>query len=154
MWEILIYAFSMLMTGALLFLMVYSIITLSDLECDYLNAQECCNRLNFWVRPKIVAQTIIVVGFLTDSNLWMALVNIPAAAWVIYEFVTIPRGNTGLFDPTEIHHRGQLKKHMRNFVIFTGWYLITFFFYLYFMILAILKGNPLETEAPQHVNKF
>jgi len=38
-----------------------------------------------WVRPKIVAQTIIVVGFLTDGNLWMALVNIPAAAWVIYE---------------------------------------------------------------------
>lgn len=38
-----------------------------------------------WVRPKIVAQTIIVIGFLTDFNLWMALINIPAAAWVIYE---------------------------------------------------------------------
>jgi hypothetical protein len=26
---------------------IIQIITLSDLECDYLNAQECCNKLNF-----------------------------------------------------------------------------------------------------------
>ena len=25
---------------------VHQVITLSDLECDYLNAQQCCNKLN------------------------------------------------------------------------------------------------------------
>ncbi|XP_050537977.1 protein cornichon homolog 4 [Daktulosphaira vitifoliae] len=154
MWDIIIYAFSMLITGALLFLMVYSIITLSDLECDYLNAQECCSRLNFWVIPKIVAEVLLVLGFLSDFNWWLVLVNLPPVGWLIHEYITVPRGNTGLFDPTEIHHRGQMRTHMRNFVIFTGWYLITFFFYLYFMILTVLKGNPLETEDPMHVNKF
>lgn len=39
-----------------------------------------------WVRPRIVAQTIIVIGFLTDYNWWMSLVNVPAAAWIIYEY--------------------------------------------------------------------
>jgi len=38
------------------------------------------------VRPRIVAQTIIVIGFLTDYNWWMSLVNVPAAAWIIYEY--------------------------------------------------------------------
>ncbi|VVC25738.1 Cornichon [Cinara cedri] len=154
MWEIITYGFAMIMTGALLFLMIYSIITLSDLECDYLNAQECCSRLNFWVQPKIFAQTLIFIVFLTDFNWLMSLMNLPAVVWVIYETIKVPKGNTGLFDPAEIHHRGQLKNHMRNAILYTAWYLVSFFFYLYFMILAILKGNPLETEAPQHVNKF
>ncbi|XP_050422248.1 protein cornichon homolog 4 [Adelges cooleyi] len=154
MWDIMVYAFSMFLTGALLFLMVYSIITISDLECDYLNAQECCSRLNFWVKPKIVAESLLVVGFLSDFNWSLALVNIPPLAWLIREYMMIPRGNMGLYDPTEIHHRGQIRKSMRGFVIFTGWYLLTFFFYLYFMILSVLKGNPLETEDPLHVDKF
>uniref|UniRef100_A0A672K7S2 Uncharacterized protein n=1 Tax=Sinocyclocheilus grahami TaxID=75366 RepID=A0A672K7S2_SINGR len=31
---------------ALIFLSVYFIITLSDLECDYINARSCCSKLN------------------------------------------------------------------------------------------------------------
>lgn len=66
------FVFSLLDTGSLLFLSVYivsgalfalilfmlmlfavhplQIITLSDLECDYLNASQCCGKLNR-VRP-------------------------------------------------------------------------------------------------------
>ena len=34
-------------TGCLIFILIYFLITLSDLECDYLNATECCGKLNF-----------------------------------------------------------------------------------------------------------
>lgn len=45
--DIILFSFCLLDTGVLLFILIFFIITLSDLECDYLNAQECCARLNF-----------------------------------------------------------------------------------------------------------
>ena len=45
--DIFLFTFVLLDTGGLIFLLIYFIITLSDLECDYLNAQECCAKLNF-----------------------------------------------------------------------------------------------------------
>ena len=32
-----------------------------DLECDYLNAQECCGRLNFWNIPKLWSQLTLFI---------------------------------------------------------------------------------------------
>lgn len=52
-------------------------------------------------------------------------------AWLFYEYFNVPRGNMGVYDPTEIHNRGQLKKHTRDCLIFLGYYLIFFFIYLY-----------------------
>lgn len=49
----------------------------------------------------------------------------------IYRFAVVPKGNLGVYDPTEIHNRGQLKKHMRETVIGLAYYLIMFFVYLY-----------------------
>ena len=43
-WDTIVFIFSMVDSSALLFLSVYFIITLSDLECDYINATQCCSR--------------------------------------------------------------------------------------------------------------
>ena len=45
--DIFLFICCLLDTGGLVFILIYFIITLSDLECDYLNAQECCGKLNF-----------------------------------------------------------------------------------------------------------
>jgi len=45
--DTLIFSLCLLLTGILIFILVYFLITLSDLECDYLNASECCGKLNF-----------------------------------------------------------------------------------------------------------
>uniref|UniRef100_A0ABI7WH89 Secreted protein n=1 Tax=Felis catus TaxID=9685 RepID=A0ABI7WH89_FELCA len=44
--EAVVFVFSLLDCCALIFLSVYFIITLSDLECDYINARSCCSKLN------------------------------------------------------------------------------------------------------------
>ena len=46
-------------------------------------------------------------------------------------FIMVPSGNMGVFDPTEIHNRGQLKSHMKEAMIKLGFYLLCFFMYLY-----------------------
>lgn len=144
--EALLFAFSLVDTGAVLFLLVYFVITLSDLECDYLNAQQCCSKLNFWVVPKFVAHALLLLLFTAYGFWYLVLGNLPMVLWMAYEFFTVPKGNTGVYDPTEIHNRGQLKKHMRDCMVYLAWYLISFFIYLYCMIIAMLKDNPLQKE--------
>ena len=43
----------------------------------------------------------------------------------------VPSGNMGVFDPTEIHNRGQLKSHMKEAMIKLDFHLLCFFMYLY-----------------------
>ena len=45
--DIFLFSMCLILTGILIFILIYFIITLSDLECDYLNAEECCGKLNF-----------------------------------------------------------------------------------------------------------
>ncbi|XP_003738559.1 protein cornichon homolog 4 [Galendromus occidentalis] len=141
-----LFAFSLFDTGGLLFLTVYVVITLSDLECDYLNAQECCTKLNKWVTTEMVAQAALNIMLLLVNGHWILfLVNAPLTAWLLYRVLKVPGGNFGVYDPTEIHNRGSLKVHMRDSVIRLAYYLTMFFIYLYCMILSLLTRTSPRT---------
>ncbi|XP_073904984.1 protein cornichon homolog 4 isoform X1 [Castor canadensis] len=129
--EAVVFIFSLLDCCALIFLSVYFIITLSDLECDYINARSCCSKLNKWVIPELIGHTIVTVLMLISLHWFIFLLNLPVATWNIYRFIMVPSGNMGVFDPTEIHNRGQLKSHMKEAMIKLGFHLLCFFMYLY-----------------------
>ncbi|XP_036058552.1 protein cornichon homolog 4 isoform X1 [Onychomys torridus] len=137
--EAVVFLFSLLDCCALIFLSVYFIITLSDLECDYINARSCCSKLNKWVTPELIGHTTVTVLMLVSLHWFIFLLNLPVATWNIYRFIMVPSGNMGVFDPTEIHNRGQLKSHMKEAMIKLGFYLLCFFMYLYSMILALIN---------------
>ncbi|KAG8037463.1 hypothetical protein G9C98_005673 [Cotesia typhae] len=121
--ESLLFAFALLDTGVVLFLLVY-----------------------FWIIPKIAAHSFLDFLMLIHGQWLLALVNLPMTMWLCYEYFTIPRGNLGVFDPTEIHNRGQLKKHNRDCMIYLGYNLIFFFIYLYCLIIALLRGDPINRK--------
>ncbi|KAF4532692.1 hypothetical protein B566_EDAN002928 [Ephemera danica] len=148
-----LFAFALLDTAGILFLLIYFVITLSDLECDYLNAQQCCSKLNFWVLPKFGAQAFINIMLLLHEHWILMLVNLPMTMWYAFELYAVPKGNTGVYDPTEIHNRGQLKKHMRDCMIYLGFFLVLFFIYLYCLIIALLKGDPIS-RSDEIVTEF
>jgi protein cornichon len=79
------------------------VLTLSDLECDYLNAQQCCSKLNIWSIPKITAHAVIVILLLFTGHWILFLVNIPFLGFLIYDLWRVPRGNLGIYDPAEIY---------------------------------------------------
>ncbi|CAG9823108.1 unnamed protein product [Phaedon cochleariae] len=139
-----LFSLSLLDTGAILFLLIYFVIVLSDLECDYLNAQECCSRLNIWVYPKLIAHVFLNSLLFVHGHWVLFFINLPVTCWMAYEVINVPKGNMGIYDPTEIHNRGQLKRHMRDCMVFLGFYLILFFIYLYCMISSLLKGDPIN----------
>ncbi|XP_067247861.1 protein cornichon homolog 4 isoform X2 [Chanodichthys erythropterus] len=115
------------------------IITLSDLECDYINARACCSKLNKWVIPEMIGQALATVLMLVSMHWFVFLLNLPVASWNVYRYVKVPMGNMGVYDPTEIHNRGQLKSHMKEAMIKLGFHLLCFFIYLYSMILALIN---------------
>ncbi|KAK3093992.1 hypothetical protein FSP39_022628 [Pinctada imbricata] len=117
------------------------VITLSDLECDYLNATACCSRINKWVLPEAVAQGILTVLLLFTGHWILFLLYVPCTAWLAYKIITKPSGDIGLYDPTEIHNRQQLKIYMRDNMIKMAFHLIFFFIYLYWMIYTLLKDD-------------
>ncbi|XP_078037590.1 cornichon-like protein isoform X2 [Augochlora pura] len=127
------------------------LITLSDLECDYINARQCCTNLNTWVGTKLVAHLFLECMLLLHGQFILFYVNLPMSIWLLYEYYGVPKGNMGVYDPTEIHNHGQLKRHIVNCMIYLGYYLIFFFIYLYCMIIALLKGDPINRNEADMV---
>ncbi|KAF7990397.1 hypothetical protein HCN44_000202 [Aphidius gifuensis] len=149
--EPLFFTLALLDTGIILFVLVYFVIILSDLECDYLNARQCCSRLNKWVIPKTVAHSVLNLCLLLYGHWILFLMNLPLTIWLWYEYLTVPKGNTGVFDPTEIHNCRLLRRHTRDTMIYLGYYLVFFFIYLYCMIISLLKGDPIDRSDDDNV---
>ncbi|XP_038566240.1 protein cornichon homolog 4 isoform X1 [Micropterus salmoides] len=82
--EAAVFILSLVDCCALIFLSVYFIITLSDLECDYINARACCSKLNKWVIPEMVGQCLSTMLMLVSMHWFIFLLNLPVAAWNIY----------------------------------------------------------------------
>ncbi|NXU59428.1 CNIH4 protein, partial [Turnix velox] len=102
------------------------IITLSDLECDYINARSCCSKLNKGPFRSSPTLTSFLPGQgLYKNTFWFFF------SFSIFRYIMVPSGNMGVFDPTEIHNRGQLKSHMKEAMIKLGFHLLCFFMYLY-----------------------
>ncbi|XP_014776950.1 protein cornichon homolog 4 [Octopus bimaculoides] len=138
----LVFIFALIDDALLLSLTVYFVITLSDLECDYLNARSCCGKLNKWVLPEIVAHGLVSFSLIISGHWILFCLYSAMTAWVIYTFVCIPSGNIGMYDPAEIHNRQQLKNCMRECLIKLVFHLVFFFVFLYNMILSLLTGEP------------
>ncbi|XP_033105424.1 protein cornichon homolog 4-like [Anneissia japonica] len=138
--EVFTYLLTLIDSTLLLFLAVYFIITLSDLESDYLNAQSCCSKLNTWVIPEMLASLCATLLLLFNLHWFLFLYTLPLSGFLVYRYLNIPAGNFGMFDPTEIHNRGYLKSYMKETMVKMGFHLISFFIYLYCMISVLVNG--------------
>ncbi|EDW11351.1 protein cornichon homolog 4 [Drosophila mojavensis] len=149
--EIAVFCITLLIYGGILLLLIYYVLTLADLECDYLNAQECCRRLNFWVIPKFGCQALLCAMLLICGHWIMFLMNLPMAVWLFYELQSQRRDSLGVYDPVDIHSRGLLKVHLRNCMIYLGYYFVMFFVGLYCLISALLKGDPIKRHEDDEI---
>jgi len=130
-----LFLFSVLMAAGLLFTMVFFIIMFSDLECDYINPIDLCNKLNQFVLPENIAHAFLALLFLLSGQ-WIAfLFNAPLLAYNINKI----RNKNHMYDATEIFRT--LPNHKKESFIKLGFYLLSFFYYLYRMILALIQDS-------------
>ncbi|XP_074631758.1 protein cornichon homolog 4-like [Acropora palmata] len=136
-----LYIFGVVDGAALLFLTVYFIINLSDLECDYINATTCCRRLNVWILPEMVAHGVITALLLVHFQWTFFILNAPLSGLLIYRFKNKPPGNVGLYDPAEIYNRHELRWFLKEAMVKLGFHVVFFFLYLYSMISSLVASN-------------
>jgi hypothetical protein len=64
-----------------LFLQVFFTIMYSDLECDYINPIDLCNRLNMYIVPEAGVHAFLTALFLINGYWLPLLLNLPLVAW-------------------------------------------------------------------------
>ncbi|GAQ38868.1 ER-derived vesicles protein ERV14 [Aspergillus niger] len=102
---------------------------------DYINPIDLCNRLNAYIVPEAAVHAFLTFLFIINGY-WVAIVlNLPLLAFnakKIYE-------NQHLLDATEIFRK--LNVHKKESFIKLGFHLLMFFFYLYSMIVALIRDE-------------
>ncbi|RMZ82991.1 hypothetical protein DV737_g1817, partial [Chaetothyriales sp. CBS 132003] len=128
-----LYLLAVLINAVNLFLQVFFTIMYSDLECDYINPIDLCNRLNTYIVPEAAVQAFLTFLFLINGY-WLALLlNLPLLAFNAKKIIE----NQHLLDATEIFRK--LNVHKKESFIKLGFHLVMFFFYLYSMIVALIR---------------
>ncbi|EKD21827.1 cornichon protein [Drepanopeziza brunnea f. sp. 'multigermtubi' MB_m1] len=102
---------------------------------DYINPIDLCNRLNSYIVPEAAVHGALTFLFLV-SGYWVALLlNLPLVIFNVKKIVD----NAHLLDATEIFRK--LNVHKKESFIKLGFHLIMFFFYLYSMIVALIRDE-------------
>ncbi|RDB25328.1 ER-derived vesicles protein ERV14 [Hypsizygus marmoreus] len=127
-----LFFFTVFVAAGLLFGMVYFIIMFSDLESDYLNPVDLCNSLNSLVIPENAIHAFLALLFLLSGQ-WMAFaLNLPLVAYNANKIMK----KSHMYDATEIFRT--LDTHKKECFFKAGFYLLSFFYYLYRMIAALV----------------
>ncbi|KDN36784.1 putative ERV14-ER-derived vesicles protein [Tilletiaria anomala UBC 951] len=132
LWEGWLFLLAVLVSAGLLFTMVFYIIMFSDLECDYINPIDLCAKLNYFILPEMIVQAVLTALFLLSGQFIAFLINAPLVAYNANKFLS----KNHMLDATEIFRT--LSLHKKECFIKLGFYLISFFYYLYRMIVALI----------------
>jgi len=133
--EVWVYLFAVIMAAGLLFGTVFVVIMFSDLESDYINPFDLCSQLNRFVLPENIAHAFLTTLFLLTGQ-WIALLlNAPLVAFNVNKI----RNKTHVYDATEIFR--SLPSHKKESFIKLGFYGVSFFYYLFRMIVALVSES-------------
>lgn len=127
-----LFILAMIVNAVLLFGEVFFTISYSDLECDYVNPIELCNKLNKLIFPKAVVHAGLSFLLLLHGYWFVFLLNLPLIAFNVDKIYK----NNYLLDATEIFRT--LGKNKRESFIRLAFFLFMFFYYLYRMIAALI----------------
>ncbi|KAJ1508870.1 hypothetical protein HMI56_007072 [Coelomomyces lativittatus] len=90
-----LFLFSVIVSAVLLFAMVFFIIMFSDLECDYINPIDLCQKLNQFILPEYAAHAVLTLVFLLHFSWFALMLNLPLAGYHLRKYVLRREGRFG-----------------------------------------------------------
>lgn len=129
---------ALFLTAILLFMVVYEAILYTDLECDYVNPVDCCRAANILFYPELFFQGIL---FFSTGILCLSVISFimqgASLGWILWHIWQAQQsGVSVLLEPTHIFSKLPYLKRITFFRV--GFYLASFFFYLYMLVVSIL----------------
>lgn len=140
-WDLILWLIAVISNIALLVLLIYQMICLSDLEADYMNPYETAANINSMVLPEFGLQAALCALFLVTGHFFMFLITLPV---VFYHARLFSRGEH-LVDVTEIFRALNLEKKHRFIKLCL--YLLFFFLAIFRLVIAIYNSLADEDEA-------
>ncbi|XP_077995724.1 protein cornichon homolog 1-like [Glandiceps talaboti] len=135
------YLLAMILSAVLIFFAIYHIIAFDELKTDYKNPIDQCNSLNPLVLPEYIIHIFFTVLFLFAGQIGTVALNVPLIAYNIYRYANRPvMSQPGLYDPTTIMNADVLSRCMREGWVKLGFFLLSFFYYLYSMIYVLVSS--------------
>ncbi|KAL0267480.1 UNVERIFIED_CONTAM: hypothetical protein PYX00_009735 [Menopon gallinae] len=126
------YIVALICDAFLIFFAIFHVISFDELKSDCKSPIEQCNSLNPLVIPEYGLHIIFNFLFLTAGEWFSLFINVPLIAYHINRLRTRPvMTGLGLYDPTTIMNHDVLTKCQREGWIKLGFYLLSFFYYLY-----------------------
>jgi len=130
------------------FLSSWILMTLSDLESDYINSRECCDKLNFWTIPRLFGLLFLCVLPCSGPSWIPPFLALPFMFWYFRRFWKIPQGNSGLYEPTEIRLRHLLRHSIRETIVYQVFHSVAFFGLLFSLVSRLAYGQGEGVELP------
>ncbi|XP_019626008.1 protein cornichon homolog 1-like [Branchiostoma floridae] len=135
------YIVALLLSACLIFFAIWHIIAFDELKTDYKNPIDQCNSLNPLVLPEYIIHGFFCLLFLLAGEFFSLALNIPLIAYHVYRYAGRPvMSSPGLYDPTTIMNADVLSHCQREGWIKLAFYLLSFFYYLYSMIYALVSS--------------
>lgn len=129
-----LFLFAVLFASALMFMSVFFIMMFSDLELEYINRVDLCIVLNKIILPENGTHLFLTLLFILSRQWTALLLNIPLVAFNYNKIVAKDR----FYDWKKVLIFRIRQGYKRECFIKLGFYLLSFFYYLYRMILAAL----------------
>ncbi|KAK9809141.1 hypothetical protein WJX72_010007 [[Myrmecia] bisecta] len=144
-WDFLVWLLSFIIQAALLGVTMYGLITLSDLENDFINPHDASAGVNRWVVPELIAQGSMSV-LLLGTGKWIAG---PLHALLTAFNVRVWMRQEHRLDVTEVFKQLPREKKIRIFKLV--FYLVSFVLIIYRLVESAV--NALLTPAGRETAK-
>jgi len=133
------YLFALIAVAFCIFFAIYTVICIDELRTDYKDPIEQCRNLNQLVLPEYAVQAAFTLLFVMTLQIIATIFNVPLAVYHIIRYINRPViSGPGIYDPTTIMNADQLSRVSWEGSIKLGFYLVSFFYYLYAMIYTIV----------------
>ncbi|GFO17082.1 cornichon protein [Plakobranchus ocellatus] len=136
------YILALILTAVLIFFVIFHIIAFDELKTDYKNPIDQCNSLNPLVIPEYAIHILFTVLFLLAGQIGTVIFNLPLIVYHIKRYLNRPvMSGMGLYDPTTIMNADELGRAQKEGWVKLGFYLVSFFYYLYSMIYVLVSST-------------
>lgn len=136
------YLVALLSTAFLIFFAIWHVIAFDELKNDHKNPIDQCRTLNPLVIPEYFLHALITALVLFGGDWVTTLINVPLLAYHIKKFLSRPvMSGFGIYDPTLVMNGDVLNLAMKEGWVKLGFYMLTFFYYLYSFISTLVSTN-------------
>ena len=95
---------------------------------------DCCSRLNRVTTPRLVFLVIQSLLLLCQLSWTLLILSLPFTLWQLKLWLRVGSGDFGVFDPTKIIMRDNMRGSIKESLAYMGYHMASFFIYMWQLV--------------------